>query len=280
MSSVNKKISIVMAYYNRKPQIISTLHSIQKSEYENIEVVIVDDCSDDAHNLKDSIDSFNFEIKYIEILKKDRTWTNPCVPYNMGFDECEGDIVIIQNPECVHCGDIITYASEKVTQANYVAFSCYSLAPDKSRQLLSKNICQNSPDLDSMVKSLSQEICPIVATGGGRNHLSMWYNHPEYRNLCYHFTTAISKDNLKDINGFDERFKNGFGYDDDELLIRIRRKGLIVESIHPDEGIFSIHLWHGDETKNPMNKRKRAKLYQINKNMLDRVRKESTWRAQ
>ena len=40
------KISIVMPYYNRKEQLLNTLYTIDKSEHEDKEVVIVDDGSD------------------------------------------------------------------------------------------------------------------------------------------------------------------------------------------------------------------------------------------
>ena len=46
------EFSIVMSYNNRKPQLIRTLKSIELSErVDEIEVIIVNDGSDDNHNL-------------------------------------------------------------------------------------------------------------------------------------------------------------------------------------------------------------------------------------
>lgn len=43
MSSI--KVSIVMAYFNHKEQLIQTIDSIHKSLHNNIEIIIIDDAS-------------------------------------------------------------------------------------------------------------------------------------------------------------------------------------------------------------------------------------------
>ena len=50
-----------------------------------------------------------------------------------------------------------------------------------------------------------------------------WYNHPIERPCNYHFCSAIYKNKLKLIGGFDERFNYGYCYDDDELLLTIKK---------------------------------------------------------
>ena len=106
------EISIVMCYYNRKSQTIKTLKSFEKmySHKYNFEVIIVDDCSNLVNKLDEDIKQFNFPINLIVIdseEKKDRI--NHCIAYNRGFNEAIGEIIIIQNSECVHKQDILNH---------------------------------------------------------------------------------------------------------------------------------------------------------------------------
>ena len=72
------KISIIIGYYNRKKQLFYTLKTINNSSYKNIEIIIIDDCSDNISDvLKDSdFKIFNMNIKLISIKKEEKTWIN------------------------------------------------------------------------------------------------------------------------------------------------------------------------------------------------------------
>ena len=105
------KISIIIGYYNRKKQLLYTLKTIKKSLYKNIEVIIIDDCSDNPEDILNEKDFeiFNMDIKLISIKKEEKTWINPCVGYNKGISQSTGDIIILQNAEVCHIGDTISY---------------------------------------------------------------------------------------------------------------------------------------------------------------------------
>ena len=102
-------ISIVSAYYNRKDLLINTLESLKNSEVKDYEYIVVDDVSSDEHRIEDLQELYP-NLKVIRINKEDKWWVNPCIPYNIGFKQIKGDIVIIQNPECKHMGDIMKEA--------------------------------------------------------------------------------------------------------------------------------------------------------------------------
>ena len=58
------KLSIVTAYYNRKDLFKKTLESINKTRYvKNIELVVVDDGSDELERIEDLVDSYDFPIR-------------------------------------------------------------------------------------------------------------------------------------------------------------------------------------------------------------------------
>lgn len=121
-------VSIVMSYYNRKSLLLNTLKTIQKSKYHKlVELVIVDDASSPENDISDIINLFDLNIKIIKIKKEDKWWSNPSIPYNIGFKNTTYDNIIIQNPECLHVGDIIDVVINRLEQNIYLNFGCYSV---------------------------------------------------------------------------------------------------------------------------------------------------------
>src|SRR3989344_4979867 len=103
-----KQVSICMTHFNRKNQLLNTLQSIQnqKDAKELTEIIIVDDVSVEPLKLSD-FEDFDLDIKLISIQTKNKWWVNPCVGFNTAFNFVHGDIVIIQNAECLHATNII-----------------------------------------------------------------------------------------------------------------------------------------------------------------------------
>jgi glycosyltransferase involved in cell wall biosynthesis len=215
------KISVVMSYYNRKKLLIKTLNSIKKTQHNNFEVVIVDDGSVESERIEDIIDEFDF-IKLIRLNPKDKWYVNSCIPYNIGFRSCTGDAIIIQNPECYHTGDILSYVNNNLTDRNYLSFSCYSLNKDFTENF-------------NLEEKINYHNKPAQFDGD-----LAWYNHSIYKPVGYHFTAAIHKKNLDLLNGFDERYANGLEYDDNEFVHRVKK---ICEFIIVDE-LTVLHQYH------------------------------------
>jgi len=68
------KISIVMAYYNRRALLIKTLESITNTTYIDFEMIIVDDASIDSQRINDLPDVFStLNLKIIRVDKKDKS---------------------------------------------------------------------------------------------------------------------------------------------------------------------------------------------------------------
>lgn len=229
------KFSIVTSYYNRKKQFINTLETIKKSdEIDNIEFIVVDDASDEDHRIEDLLGVYSF-LKLIRIEKRDKWWTNPSIPFNKAINQSIGDVIILQNPECLHLGDIIKNVKDNINDNNYLTYSVYSISENTTNQLF--NLTYN--------ENLFNQINNII---GVKNNIGFtnigqecWYNHPSYRPCNYHFISAITKKNMDNLGGFDERYGGGSSYDDDEFLHRINLLGLEIKII--DE-VTGIHQWH------------------------------------
>lgn len=209
------KIEIVATYFERLPQLINTIHSLNRYHRDDFEFVVVDDGS------SSDINRMNNEFPMCVMKMTQKTWFNSCIPFNKGFEFAlsrNPDIIIIQNAESYHAGDIIGYAEQNLTDDNYISFPCYSMA--ETDTLPPETINNRAASFDGD---------------------SAWYNHPMYRPMGYHFCAAITADNLRRINGFDERFKDGKDFEDNFLLHQVRQLGLTIE-IPPEPYVF--HQWH------------------------------------
>jgi GT2 family glycosyltransferase len=228
-----------MAYYNRKPQLIRTLKSIEKSiKVDEVEVIITNDCSAPEHSIDDLNGQFKFPINVINVDPKDRWYINPCVPFNMAIKEAKGEFIILQNPECMHVGDILLDVSYCLNPKLYITYGCYSINQDTTNSLGTLNL-ESETLYDDTMKLISPLTTASVIVGE-----NSWYNHSLYRPNAYHFISAINKVNITDLGGFDERYAMGIGFDDDELLWRIKLKGL---SVLIQDSPMGIHQWHYSE---------------------------------
>jgi glycosyltransferase involved in cell wall biosynthesis len=214
-----KKISIVMAYYNRKNQLIETIKTIKKSKYKNIEIIIVDDASDKNQQACDFINDINddLDIKLITINKEEKTWVNPCIAYNKGFKIATGDIIIIQNPEVMHIKDCISYIANNLQLNDWMTLNCYG-----SPNYIFNESMQKLHEY-TIFRTINNKKFKIGGNSVLMNDVGGWLNHYEYHFTAYHYFAAIHKKDLfeKMNGGFNETFKDNIAYDDDEFIKRL-----------------------------------------------------------
>jgi glycosyltransferase involved in cell wall biosynthesis len=223
MNKSNRKIGVVIGYYNRQYQLNKTLETLNHQKYDDLHVVIVDDNSNENIILP----KCDFDIKIIKI-GNEKQWTNPEPAYNRGFiyllENTDSEIIMIQNAECYHVGNVLEYASIKINNSNYITFGCYSINYD--------NTFNFQLNIFDIIKK------EINITGDCTNG---WYNHPIYRPKAYEFCSAIHRDNLIKLNGYDERLSLGIGFGDNYILHRIKLLNLNIEIT---ENPFVVHQWH------------------------------------
>lgn len=232
-------ISIVMAYYNRRKLLLNTLYSISSTKYSgNIEVIIVDDASEDEHKIEDVVNLFpQLKIKVFCVKPEKKWWINPCIAFNTAFSFISGDKIIIQNPECLHTGDILSYVDANLKVGKYLSFGCYSIGHQKTK-LISDLSFDDS--FVSNVKSIIKPTNNIVV--GKCAYPDKWYNHSLYNPAAINFCCAITRSDLNDLGGFDENYATGIAKDDREFITRIIKKGMDI--IYVDD-LFVIHQCHG-----------------------------------
>lgn len=235
-------ISVVMTYYERQYQLTRTLLSLNNSKAD-FEVIIVDDNSREDIILP----KIKYPCRIIKLTQK--SWTNPEPVYNIGISQAKGSVIVLQNAECYHVGDVLKVA-ETVTDNDYISFACFSLSKE----------------------STFNNKLPLNNIGASKDGQDAWYNHPVFRPVYYDFCSAITANNLKKLNGYDERLSFGCGYGDDYLLARIRMLGLRITLMQEP---FVAHQWHYGSVV-PENK---GELILKNKNLYHELLKENDYRA-
>ncbi len=216
-----KTVSIVMTYFERLRQLRNTLDSFRFHGYgKDVEVIIVDDGSE-RERIKIDDGEYDFSIKVIELDPRKKWYHNSCVPFNVGFAQCSSELIIIQNAECLHYSNIVDYARKNLNETNYLAFGCYSI-----NSATFEKIC-GIPSFADKIGALRFK--DTRATFDGEEG---WYNHSAHNPVAYHFCTALTKNNLQMIRGFDLAYAKGIGFDDNEFIYRINESRLRIQIIN------------------------------------------------
>lgn len=217
-----------MSYFNRKELLFATLRSFLSTttKSKDFEVVIVDDNSNEEHKLGQSMfTEFPFSVKLISISKEEKWWYCSSIPINMSVQAASGDVIIIQNPECIHVGDVITHAISCCEESDMLSYHCLAANDIETKEILKLDTLNEYNLLNCVQNSQSNN----------------WYNHRQHRPKAYHFLSAMKRKAFMEMRGFDERYANGVAYDDDEFIHRVRLKNLnIIFVDYP----FCIHLLH------------------------------------
>lgn len=260
-------ISVVTAYYNRKKLFTRTLKSMLPYYGKiDFEVIVVDDGSDEAERLEDLQTDFPF-LRVIRLEKQNKWYKNPCIPFNIGFEAVKGDKIIIQNPECYHFGAILAYVDTHLKENEYLSFGCFSMdklnTDDDALFFDEKNIAK-------LIENNNRSFTTDGDLG--------WYNHSKFRPEAFHFCAAMMSTDLFDLGGFDERYAKGVGYDDDELIWRIKNKKMQIKFIDDQIVLHQNHYVAPDDLVEA-NKR-RFESYKRNKLIFEQITKcNSHWKV-
>lgn len=225
-------LSIIIGYYNKYDELMFTLKTISKSKYrDNIEIIVVDDASEEGHKLTNN---YILPIKIIRINETEKNYVNPCMAYNIGIQNANSEIIILQNAEVCHIGDIIKYTIENLKENDYYSFSCYGLNSSEHNNEIRDLYNNNKINTDLFKNKIGGNALFSEDIGG-------WLNHKEYHPVAYHYISAIYKTKLLELGGFDLDYSNGLCHDDDDFIRRIWKYNMNIKIInHP----MGIHQWH------------------------------------
>ena len=250
---MNYKISIVMGYINRKTQLIKTLESFEKSKHKNYEVIIVNDGDE---NMDDIINNYN----NIKIFKKPIKYYNPCMTFNYGFLQATGDIICIQNPECIHIGDILLKINDNLKNNDCMVFNCYFFERYEQNEAL----------------YTTQNIQELLKTSKNKKwftNYENWSVHHVINPTILYFCMALFRKKLEKIDYFSSKYKDGYCFDDDEFSRKIILSHIntyFYSEKFKDDKTFVIHQHHERQTQD----KEALQKWEINKNFFIRDHKK------
>jgi len=242
---MNKIVSIILPYYNRREYLKSTLDSFKYyySDREDLQIVIVDDGSDLDDRVKDIIDQYDLWIKLIVI--ENKRGINPCYSNNVGVRHSDGDIIVLSSPEVMHTRDMFETSNnfEKLTNNSYVQFSVFCVTDTDIRStLLDDEVLFKDKELliDNNIPNFYKN---LGCNGDSfNNNFGSWYTHSEIKNNCFNFLSACTRDTYFNLSGFNEAFVVGTGYDDADF--RDRMLNYVKDNVIWYDGSVAIHIDH------------------------------------
>jgi hypothetical protein len=233
------KYSVLYPYYKRSGHLHNTLISFlhHYSDRDDYEIVIAEDFKNMMNNhehaeLLKIIERFKDHICIIHINIPVETW-NPCIAFNCAAEAASGDFYLVTNPECFHLANVLEGLDEEFEKDPAVYVVCG---------------CRNRIGCKFFIESFDEL--------GGVD--GVWFSHSEYKKGCLHFCNAMSKRSWEKVGGFDEDYRDGIAYDDNDFINRVRRAQLKI--VRRDD-LLTIHIDHGAARIDPV---KRKKLAEVN----------------
>ena len=218
--------TVVMTASNRSKQTYFTLQSMLKSKCKNLQIILVDDSTEDPINMN-ILKNYPYYIDLIVVNRENKNWVNPCVNYNIGFQFIQGRIVVIQNAEVCHVGDPLNHICDNLKDDEYFVFDVMATSSYESNEEIYKS---DLTDVYIYNKCLYKE----------------WYQHSVVNNRNLHFFTAMTRNTFSKINGFSYDYSIAMDYDDPDLLLKIIDKNINIINVPVDMyHIGGIHLYHG-----------------------------------
>lgn len=191
MSDFRPVISIVIPAYNATATLSYCLEGVFASDYDNFEVIVVDDCSSDSTGL-------TAEEYGASVLKVSRP-SGAAFARNRGVDEASGDIILFID-------------SDIVIEPNTLSLVAGSFARERDAVAIVGILNEDMP-----IKNLSSQYFNL------RKHYDYLLIKDDLATL-YTSITAIRKDIFLDAGGFNENYR-GATTEDAELGRRLARAG-------------------------------------------------------
>jgi glycosyltransferase involved in cell wall biosynthesis len=158
MEIENPKVSIVIATYNCSEYIEEAIFSVINQNYENIEIIVVDDASDDS--TEDRIFPLlkNYPVKYIKNEKNQ----GPGAARNIGIKVSEGEFISFLDADDIYLRNSIKKRIEflKINKSVGLVFSDYYLQKNSNESINSPHL----KNLPTFVRLLPDKITNIQNT--------------------------------------------------------------------------------------------------------------------
>lgn len=179
-------ISLVMPYYMRQAALDRSLLSIRRAYSDlEMEIVICDDGSPTPVEAPGC--------KIVRLPTKGHA-LNPCIPINRAVAVSTADVIVLSNPEIEHRTPVLQAMADGLGEDDYVMAACR--------------------DADTGQWLCASHVRPGEEGRGPMPHGS-----------GFHFCAMLSRRLFTRAGGFDEAYREGQAFDDNDWLFRLARAG-------------------------------------------------------
>lgn len=184
-----RPISICMPYWNRRAELMRSLEAYERLYPDlDIEYSICDDGS--PEQLRDVWPWFRSSVQVTSLPRKTNA-LNPCVPINVAVRQASRDVIVLTNPEIEHRDRVLDKMLDALTGPNdYVMTGCR----------------------DTSGAWYAGPMSPRAPIGG---------RAPIPRGTELHFCVMMHRALFERAGGFDEEYRDGHAYDDNDWLFRL-----------------------------------------------------------
>lgn len=168
-STMNKLVSVIMPNYNSGKYISQAIESVLNQTYENVELIIVDDCSTD--NSIEIIKSFQNKDNRIKLFKNEKN-SGAAVSRNRAIKEANGVWIAFLDSDDIWMPDKLEKQIGFMTDNGY-HFSFTHFYFDKNGELSEFSVKDDSYDYYSIIKH-NHIACPTVIYNSdilGKNYM-------------------------------------------------------------------------------------------------------------
>ncbi len=225
------KVSIIIPSHNRYEQLKNTIEALQKQSYDNYEVLIVDDASEDCTSTIDLPDDFR-------MIRNDKKM-GLAKTRNKGIANTDGDLIIFLDAEMLVYPDYIANHVEKHENSKNLVLTGSMYYYFLSRRAQEKVKAQNT-------SFLSEEFRKLIRFKDYYYSNILVHYGDELENLripwiaCMGGNLSIKRTLLNRSGWFDPKF-NGYGWEDWELGYRLHQCGAMFKV---DPNVATIHQEH------------------------------------
>lgn len=196
---MHPKYSVIVPVYNRPDEIKELLHSLTLQQYQNLEVIIVEDGS--TNPCQDVVDSFRDKLQLEYIVKQN---SGPGPSRNVGYALAKGDYMVVFDSDCIIPAEYFTIVEEALKRDSIDAWG----GPDRAHE-----------NFTLLQRAMAYSMSSVLTTGGIRgSKKGVGSFQPRSFNM------GISRKIFEQTKGF----KFNWLAEDIELSIRMRKLGFNV----------------------------------------------------
>ncbi len=226
-------ISVILSAYNRPDALELVLEGYERVEGTEFEVLVADDGS--TSETRDRVAKLVRRVGYplVHVWQEDEGFRLAAVR-NRAVRQARGDILVFTDGDCIPFPGCLRLHAARCRRGVAHAGARCLLTEDETEQLLASGKDDGFFDASR-------------GRGDGARRWRWWKNRfyrasglkPRPKLLTAN--AAVHRDDFDGVNGFDERFE-GWGYEDEDLARRLRRRGARVEDGTRD--CLVLHLFH------------------------------------